>query len=92
MVVLVVMVVVAVVLAYFACCLPITSRTATTARANLPLFTPVDRSTYIYDYNCSAPHARHFIVLDKELKSKEGTTQGDMSLRPLVIRTSARNL
>ena len=32
---------------------------------------------YVYAYNCYAPHARLFVVGGKELKSKEGTTQGD---------------
>ena len=32
---------------------------------------------YIYAYNCYAPHDRLFVVGGKELKSKEGTTQGD---------------
>ena len=32
---------------------------------------------YTYAYNCYSPHARLFIVGGKELKSKEGTTQGD---------------
>ena len=32
---------------------------------------------YIYAYNCYAPHARLFVVGGRELRSKEGTTQGD---------------
>ena len=32
---------------------------------------------YVYAYNCYTPHARLFVVGGKELKSKEGTTQGD---------------
>ena len=32
---------------------------------------------YVYAYNCYTPHARLFIVGGRELRSKEGTTQGD---------------
>ena len=32
---------------------------------------------YVYAYNCYAPHARLFVVGGRELRSKEGTTQGD---------------
>jgi hypothetical protein len=32
---------------------------------------------YIYAYNCYSEHARLFVLVGAELKSKEGTTQGD---------------
>ena len=32
---------------------------------------------YIYAYNCYSPHARLFVVGGKEIRSMEGTTQGD---------------
>ena len=33
--------------------------------------------SFIYAYNCYAPHARLFVVGGKEIRSMEGTTQGD---------------
>ena len=33
--------------------------------------------SYIYAYNCYAPHARLFVVGGKEIRSMEGTSQGD---------------
>ena len=50
----------------------------------------------IYSYNCYAPHARLFVIGGKELRSKEGTTQGDppsmslyaIGLMPLLFRLS----
>ena len=49
---------------------------------------------YTYAYNCYTPHSRLFVVGGKELKSKEGTTQGDppsmafyaVGLMPLMPR------
>ena len=32
---------------------------------------------YLFALNCYQPHARLFIIGGKEIKSKEGTTQGD---------------
>ena len=32
---------------------------------------------YLFALNCYQPHARLFIIGSKEIKSKEGTTQGD---------------
>ena len=32
---------------------------------------------FIYAYNCYSVHARLFVLGGAELKSKEGTTQGD---------------
>ena len=41
------------------------------------------RIVYMYAYNCYSPHAGLFIVGGKELKPKEGTTQGDPMLMAL---------
>ena len=53
---------------------------------------------YIYAYNCYSVHARLFVTGGKELRSKEGTTQGDppsmafyaIGLMPLILRHARR--
>ena len=54
---------------------------------------------YTYAFNCYAPHARLFVIGGQEIKSREGTTQGDppamafyaIGLLPLLTKISQQH-